>query len=258
MDERTAWAAASLKIASDTMTIDDLTATLSLDPSDVYLKGTPYKGTPYTRRNPRSKLRTYNVWIRDSGLGSDAPFLDHIDMLLEDIAPCREQLETLVGRCVLDLCTGYGPGDEPGMITLDHARVARLARLPVSLTVDLHPPVVDDADGTVVLIPPECRDAGNDQGGGERRGDDGPDIIDEQYPDPTGWRVVPAIRSNIGALAIRSTRWSAAEITSLLALMPTPRAVDCSLPRQIDAFSLLAHEEATWIRESGLFAALAS
>src|SRR2546423_5612051 len=168
MDDRTAWTAASLKVASDTMTIDDMTATLGLDPSDVHLKG-----APYSHRNPRSKLRTYNVWIRDSGLGSDAPFLDHIDMLLDDIAPRREQLETLVGRCRLDLFTGYDPGDEPGMITLDHARVARLARLPVSLTVDLHPPVVDDADGTVVLIPPECRDAGTDQGGGERRDDDG-------------------------------------------------------------------------------------
>src|SRR5437588_11477149 len=90
MDERTAWAAASLKVASDTMTIDVMTATFGLDPSDVHLKG-----TPYSHRNPRSKLWTYNVWIRGSGLGSDAPFLDHIDMLLGDIAPRREQLETL-------------------------------------------------------------------------------------------------------------------------------------------------------------------
>ena len=104
----------------------------------------------------------------------------------------------------------------------------------------------------MVLSPPERRAEGTNLEGGGPEDDTSRGVIDEQYPDLTGWRVVPAVRSNIGALAIRSTRLSGDEITSLLALRPTPQATDGSSARQIDAFSLLAHEAATWIRESGL------
>src|SRR5207248_1391351 len=112
-------------------------AVLQLTPDRFWIKG-----SPYSPRNPESRLRTNNVWVRTSGLASEEPFLDHIAELLADVEPRRRELEQLADKCTINFFLGYSPGDSPGKTTLNHALLRRLASLPLSLTFDLKPPVL--------------------------------------------------------------------------------------------------------------------
>lgn len=138
------WVTASLRIISEIMTIEEITTTLHLMPSDVRVKG-----TLISRHNPSRKVWKYNCWILASELTQDKTFAEHCDALLEKIEPSRQQLYALADRCgVLDFCTGYSSGERSGKITIDNARIARLAQMPFSLTFDLYPPLEIKDDDT--------------------------------------------------------------------------------------------------------------
>jgi len=177
------------------------------------------EGTRSSSRNPRSALRTHNGWVRTSGLDSGEPFLDHLDAILEDLEPRQSQLERLTDQCILDLYCGYGLGKQPGQTTIDHARLQRLAHLPISLTFDVN--------GPNWHVP----------------------LIDNMHP---GLQLAPSRRWNSGALAIHITSVSAASISSLLgpaATWPASGDVDGT---SSGGFSALMIEQPAWVRESGL------
>jgi hypothetical protein len=138
------------------------------------------------------------------------------------------------------------------MIVLDHARLARIADLPLSLTLDLYPPTRADDAGTVTVSPPE-QSSGSRTAAGQGHADEArPDSEAELYADLTGWRVVPAVRSASGLLAIRSSQLGRDEIAATFALGPLPPLTEDAPTRQLEAFSWLEHETETWIWKSGL------
>jgi len=132
LDQRP-WAAAALVALSDTLDVEMMSATLGLEPNRTWRKG-----TRMSAGNPRSAIRTHSGCVWTSELDSTAPFLDHVDAVIEEMEPYREHLIRLADHCTLDLFCGYGPGRHPGKATLDHARLQRLGQLPVSLTLDFY------------------------------------------------------------------------------------------------------------------------
>jgi len=213
-DARDTWAAASLRVISETMEVETIAAVLGLKPDDSW-----QKGTPSSARNPQSALRTHNGWVRTSGLDSDEPLLSHLDALFAELEPRADQLEQLTAQCMLDLYCGYGPGNHAGHTTLDHTWLQWLARLPLSLTFDFSGPNWD-----VPLI----------------------DIDTVRAKERAGYRLTPPRRWQSGALAIRSASLSAAEASSLLGLAARWPA------SELEQFSALISEHPTWVRESGL------
>jgi hypothetical protein len=122
-DEDARWSKASLRIFSDTHSVEEIAALL---------------GTPGTLRKQPGRNRAAS-WILESDLG-ERDLAEQLASLLDFIEAKLEVLEALLPACRIDLFCGFSSGNGQGGATFSSALLARLGKLPFYLTLDLYPP----------------------------------------------------------------------------------------------------------------------
>jgi hypothetical protein len=135
------WSVATFSIFSEILTTDEIGSVLGLYSTRTHVKGEP-RGT----RKKDGSISTTSVWPNSawhlgSPLGYDANLADHIRWLLDAVEPKLGVLKTLSAKChpILLQC-GFSSAHGQGGFTLDGDTLARIAKLGVSLSVDLYPP----------------------------------------------------------------------------------------------------------------------
>lgn len=116
------WTVASLQVRSDRLTRDEITAALSLDPTQ----------SRATTRDP--------AWNLKSDLPDDSPLNDHLDRMLEVVETRSTQFESLGEDVDVSVFVGIGAeGERAGWgVELDHDIMERFGRLGINLSFDLY------------------------------------------------------------------------------------------------------------------------
>ena len=114
-----AWAAASLRIASDELHAESIGELLDLHPTSTR----EAEGEP-----------AFTVWMVDSGIEPSAPIEDHLYILVERLRDRRDALIDLARRANVEIWLSYSPGTGvPRSAVFDHAVLAELGALGVDL-----------------------------------------------------------------------------------------------------------------------------
>ena len=120
------WALASLRIASDELTADQISERLGLRASSARQAD----GEP-----------AFTVWMYDSGLEPSAPLEDHLYILMERLSDRRDALIDLVQRANVEIWLSHSPGPGvPRSAVFDHGVLAELGALGIDLVLDPYPP----------------------------------------------------------------------------------------------------------------------
>lgn len=139
---------ATFRVAGDNLVPDDLTAVLGIHPTQAYAKGQRYSRGP---RSPDLRGRT-GVWLLSSdGQVKSNHLTDHIEWLLNRIAPNRAKLKRFIERNSLHAvvsCFWHGPSGAKPPVLPRQARdmiEAIPARLEEDFAADEQPPSVPAA-----------------------------------------------------------------------------------------------------------------
>lgn len=120
------WAVASLRIASEELTADQISERLGLRSSSARQAD----GEP-----------AFTVWMYDSGLEPSAPIEDHLYILMERLSDRRDALIDLCQRANVEIWLSHSPGPGvPHSAVFDHAVLAELGALGIDLVLDPYPP----------------------------------------------------------------------------------------------------------------------
>ncbi|HEY1180333.1 MAG TPA: DUF4279 domain-containing protein [Phytomonospora sp.] len=130
----TKWSAGAIRIASRTVNADEISERLGLVPDEQY-----ERGSLTNPRNPSSPRYDSNLWIRKSGLGSDADLVEHVVALVRLAGGRRDQLRLLSADCDFELFLGFS-GDGQGGCVLPARLLAEIGALGFDAVLDLYPP----------------------------------------------------------------------------------------------------------------------
>jgi hypothetical protein len=128
------WTAAALRIFSETIAPEEITALMGVPASRAF-----QKGESISSRTP-SILRRQSGWMLNSPLGDTQDLASHLRWLVDIIEPKIDVLRALLPVCKIDLFCGFSSDGGQGGTMLDSALLARLGKLPLDLTLDLYPP----------------------------------------------------------------------------------------------------------------------
>ena len=127
------WAAAALRIFSETFEVEQITALVGLKPTRFYAKG-----DLVSARSPQ--LRRTNAWLLKSGVAEDQGIDVHLGWLLDLVGSKADALRTLRETCKVDLFCGFSSTHGQGGTVLDKDLLGRLSALGLDLKIDLYPP----------------------------------------------------------------------------------------------------------------------
>jgi len=120
-----AWAAASLRIASDELHAESIGELLDLHPTSTR----EAEGEP-----------AFTVWMVDSGIEPSAPIEDHLYILLEKLRGRRDAIVDLCQRAAVEIWLSYSLGDGHARTAVfNHAALAELGDLGIDLVLDPYP-----------------------------------------------------------------------------------------------------------------------
>lgn len=139
------WSTASFRIAGDALRPDQVTATLSLEPTQSGVKGERFS----TRH---TAVRRTSFWLLKCPLSDSLPLTEHLEWLLDLFEPKMDLINSIAEESKSMLLCGFSSENGQGGFTLDAKTLQRIARLGVALSVDLYPPQaaeVEMADDTV-------------------------------------------------------------------------------------------------------------
>lgn len=145
MDEN--WSTASLRIGSKTMSIGEITDIMGVKPTESY-----EKGTPLSRRNPKSAVRQESLWIKESGLDSSEPINTHISSLISLIENKVDLFKQLIPNCHIQIFCGFSSESGQGGFVLDAGLLKRLTLIPLDMTLDLYPPSHDRPESYTLSV----------------------------------------------------------------------------------------------------------
>lgn len=128
------WAKASLRVFSDAVSIEDISALLGVAASHSYRKG-----QPVSSRNEKV-LRHESVWLLDSPLADSKDLTSHLEWLLDFIEPRLHVIRSLQTACHVDLFCLFASETGQGSVTLNSSLIGRLAKSGLDLLIDLFPP----------------------------------------------------------------------------------------------------------------------
>jgi hypothetical protein len=129
------WARGTIRISSEVLTPQEITGVLGLQPSKAL-----EKGARAIVDNPRSAILTHAVWLLESGLPSASSLEAHIEALLDMVEGRADALEQLAKTCDIEFFLGFSSDNGQGGFTIEHDVLARIAELPIDLSLDLYPP----------------------------------------------------------------------------------------------------------------------
>jgi hypothetical protein len=96
----------TLRIHSETTSIETITGFLKIEPDGAVIKGS--KAAP---NNPKSYIRPANMWQLESDIERTEPFENHITRIVEFIESRESALRELIRTCEIDIFCGYFPSD---------------------------------------------------------------------------------------------------------------------------------------------------
>lgn len=127
------WSEAALRISGDTLHPSHVSASLGLEATQSGIKG--------ERFSPRhNALRRTSFWILKSPLGNYRPLEEHLNWLLDVLEPKCDLLISIRSKWKTEFFCGFSSENGQGGVTLDLILLGRLARLGISLVLDLYPP----------------------------------------------------------------------------------------------------------------------
>ena len=98
------WALASLRIASETLSPDEIGELLGLRATSSRTS----EGEP-----------AFSVWMFESGLSPNAAVEDHLYILMEQLSDRREPLRQLVDTATVEIWLSFSPGERHRSAVLD-------------------------------------------------------------------------------------------------------------------------------------------
>lgn len=126
-------ASAALRVSSATLTADQITAQLGIEPSKKL-----EKGTPISRRSESPRIRESALWILDSGLPESEALDKHLERISELVASHSSELQSLLADCEIDIFCGYTFHDDQGGFVLPREVVKRFASVPIEVVFALY------------------------------------------------------------------------------------------------------------------------
>ena len=134
------WYRVSLRLWGDKLPIEEIETRLDLEASSIGRKD------KHIRENPRyAKYRT-NIWCSEYLTDSDVPFEKQIAVLLELLEPKADELVTILAFADVkgEISLGFSSGNGQGGATFSPELLVRVAKLKLSLGLDLYPPDIDE------------------------------------------------------------------------------------------------------------------
>jgi hypothetical protein len=120
-----AWALASLRILSETLSSEAIGERLGLRATSTRTS----EGDP-----------SFTVWMLESRLEPTAGVEDHLYILMERLADRRDALKELAEQASVEMWLSFSPGVRRSSSVLDHAVLAELGALGIDLVLDPYPP----------------------------------------------------------------------------------------------------------------------
>jgi len=128
------WSRASFRVYGDTLRPDEVTRTLALEPTNMGLKGELLSYSP-----GKSPLRI-SLWMLKSPLSEHESLDLHLQHLLDLLEPKREEIRELAKHFDIDFFCGFSSENGQGGCTFEPTLLERLAKLGVTVVLDLYPP----------------------------------------------------------------------------------------------------------------------
>lgn len=119
------WALASLRIASETLTPDEIGELLGLRATSSRTS----EGEP-----------AFSVWMFESGLSPNAAVEDHLYILMEQLSDRKEPLRQLVDTATVEIWLSFSPGERHRSAVLDSKVLSAAGDLGLDVVLDAYPP----------------------------------------------------------------------------------------------------------------------
>jgi hypothetical protein len=129
------WCSAVLRILSESMSIEDISAKINFQPTRCHIKG-----EPYSKRNPKSRIRGENIWILESCLTDQDTLEATIDYFLSFLKEREDVIKSLQEECVFDIYCAYSSSNGQGGFTLEHKMLKEFTMYPIDLSINLYLP----------------------------------------------------------------------------------------------------------------------
>jgi len=125
LDQSHGWAMASLRIATDDLTCDEITERLEVRPTSTRSA----EGEP-----------AFAVWVLDSGLEATSSLEDHLYILVERLRDHCQELRHLAEHATVEVWLSYSPDASGGRTSVLDSRVlSEIGGLGIDLVLDPYP-----------------------------------------------------------------------------------------------------------------------
>lgn len=118
------WATASLRIATELLTVDEISDRLDLRPTSWRVSD----GDP-----------EFTVWMHESALETSAPIEDHLYLLMERLRERKDALAALSESATAEIWLSFSVSDTAGESILDHRVLSEIADVGCDLVLDPQP-----------------------------------------------------------------------------------------------------------------------
>lgn len=126
-------AAATLRIHTTVLSLEDISAALRIEPSEAFAKG-----ERMSLRNPSSAVFEENLWSLDSWAEPRQPLEIHIQQLIDFLEQRLPEIKRLISDCDIDIFCMYSSENGQGGFTLAADVMKRLAAIPVDIVFDIY------------------------------------------------------------------------------------------------------------------------
>lgn len=133
MTQSKLWHSAALRLQSSILTADEISNVMQLSPTDSF-----EKGTPYSQRNPMSKIREQTLWIWESGCSQAESIELHLERVASLIESKHTELQKLLRTCLIDIFCGYSSEVGQGGFALNSSLLKRIASLDIDIIFDIY------------------------------------------------------------------------------------------------------------------------
>ena len=125
----------SLCIHSSVLSTKEITRRLGIEPTS-YLN----IGEPFSKRNPKSKLREETFWELKSGLDTYVSLVKQIQAILTMLEEHDVSFHEIRRYCYIEFSCGLFSENEKSTFELDHKILQAISQTGANLSLDFYPP----------------------------------------------------------------------------------------------------------------------
>jgi hypothetical protein len=135
------WWRATLSIFSVTLTPQEISERLGLQPTRTHKQGQPRGFRRKDGSTSPSVVWKDSAWLLTSPLKPDRNLMEHVRWLLEKIEPKADIIKALSSDCTgIRFFCGFSSGNGQGGFVLEADTLSRISRLGLNIVLDLYPP----------------------------------------------------------------------------------------------------------------------